>query len=520
MVADAIDTDAFDHNISANLVGILSEIISNISDPREVIRELLSNACAREVAARNVEVSVFESRYGLSISVKDDGVGMEYTANNDSPGRLDRFLNIAYSEQSGFSADEFSYKGLGAKLLHNSMEVTVETATGGPVSYRVEIKDPLKSIMEKHTVSKPKIYRLNEPREHGTTITIDGWSMRAIADFQIDELKEYLQYYTVAGYTRDRKMPNIILNVKGKKETVQTGFPYIKVPKDHNFRTFVLDPAIALADNGVEITIKGGATVDTGENQLVEDTGGVWVAWRGIPYFKLDGRYFLRSLGIPSDFARFVIDSDNIRLNTSRRDFDYGSLNTDTFLELSGKGSKLIKESPEFKKFYKEWHDFSDEKLAQTMQKNKERLRKLPNVMLDDALLHKAPRNETDVAAILWKLEGKEKLPFTYFQTLMYAGSPKGIDLLLEIQETPQDERKEAVYCELEYKFSSFYKHKHNPAFTQYCICWEYDKKGFPDAEERNFDGKPWKHLVIVEEYAITVYSLKDLSSLKIADVR
>ena len=196
MGLDAIDTDSFDHNISANLVGILSEIISNISDPREVIREFLSNACAKEVGANNVEVSVFESRYGLSISVRDDGLGMEYTGNNDAPGRLDRFLNVAYSEQSGFSADEFSYKGLGAKLLHNSAEASIETATGGPISYRVEIKEPLRSIMEKHTVSKPKIYRINESRPRGTTITIDGWSMRAIANFEIDKLKEYLQLYS------------------------------------------------------------------------------------------------------------------------------------------------------------------------------------------------------------------------------------------------------------------------------------------------------------------------------------
>ena len=518
MGLDAIDTDSFDHNISANLVGILSEIISNISDPREVIRELLSNACAKEVGANNVEVSVFESRYGLSISVRDDGLGMEYTGNNDAPGRLDRFLNVAYSEQSGFSADEFSYKGLGAKLLHNSAEVTIETATGGPISYRVEIKEPLRSIMEKHTVSKPKIYRLNESRPRGTTITIDGWSMRAIANFEIEKLKEYLQYYTVVGYTRNRGMPNITLNVKGKKESVETGFPYIKTPKDHNFRTFIVDPPKTFADNGVEITVNGGATVDTGDNGLVEDTGGVWVAWRGIPYFQLDGRYFLRNLGIPNDFSRFVIDSNNIRLNTSRSDFDYGSLTTDTFLELASKASKEIKESAEFKRFYKEWHDFSDKKLAQTMQKNKEKLKKLQNVMFDSYFIHKEPRNETDLAAILWKLEGGKRLPFHHFQTEMYAGSPKGIDLLLDIQESPQDERKEAVYCELEYKFSSFYKHKHNPAFTQFVICWEYDKKGFPDAEERNFEGKPWKHLVIVGEYTITVYSLKDLPQIKTVD--
>jgi len=56
MREELVDTEAFEHEITANLVGVLAEVLSNITDEREIIRELLSNACAKEVGAKSVTV--------------------------------------------------------------------------------------------------------------------------------------------------------------------------------------------------------------------------------------------------------------------------------------------------------------------------------------------------------------------------------------------------------------------------------------------------------------------------------
>jgi hypothetical protein len=504
------ETDSFDHEISANLVGVLAEIISNVTDGREVIRELLSNACAREVGATQITVSVYESDFGLAIAVEDNGVGMDYTGDRDRPGRLDRFLDIAYSAQAGLTADEFSYKGLGAKLLHNSRRAVIETSTGGGQAYRVEIRDPKKAIEQERKVRKPSILSIKEKRERGTKIEVlgyGGWSQLP-EDFEGDELEHYLRYFTAVGFTRPRQLPNITLRVKGKSRVVPTGFPFIKPPEKGSKRTFVLSEPLRLSREGVTVEVRGGGTVDTGANDLVEGTGGTMVAWRGIPYFWLDGRHFEKVLGVQAEFLRFVVDSDDIQLNTSRTELDYGHRSTDTFLDLVNEAAGQIKAMPSFKEFDTVWHQDSDEKAAKMMDKAKENLRKSQMVLLDGRPIHAEPKNETDTAAILWKLEGADKVPFHIFRTLRYAGSPKGIDLLIDFQESPESERFNPVYCEVEFRFSSFYKHKHNLAQTRMCICWEYDRPGFSDAQIQSVEGKPWKILLTVGEHQLTVYRL------------
>ncbi len=496
----------------------MAEILSNISDQREVIRELLSNSCAREVGAENVAVSIYESHLGLAISVEDDGRGMDYTMSTETPGRLDKFLNLAYSAQAGYKVDEFSYKGLGAKLLHHSRKVIVETSTGKPPAYRVEIEDPMRALEEEKTVRRPRVLKINETRPQGTHIEVLGYGdlPEITAEFQFDELKEYLRYHTVVGFTRDRKLPKVKLRVKGSEEVLTTGFPWIKPPTDDSHRTFTLDKPLRLSEGGVTLEVRGGATVDTKENNLVDRTGGTMVAWRGIPYFWLDGRRFEKVIGVPRQFDRFVVDSDNIKLNTSRSDLDYGDRSTDLYLGLVNRAAHEIKEMPGFKAYYEAWNKDSAEKLARFMERAKEALRTARMVLFEGKSIHAEPRNETDVAAILWKLEGAGRLPFSHFQTLRYAGSPKGIDILASIQETPEAVRSEPVYCEIENRFSSFYRHSHNLAHTRICFCWEYDRPGFPDAKVQDVEGKPWKILLAVGEHQLSIYQISRFPGISI----
>ena len=68
-----------EHPMIIDPVGFICEIINNIGDQRDIIRELLSNASAREVKSKNVEIRIYESFNGLAITISDDGIGMNYT---------------------------------------------------------------------------------------------------------------------------------------------------------------------------------------------------------------------------------------------------------------------------------------------------------------------------------------------------------------------------------------------------------------------------------------------------------
>lgn len=101
-----------EHRMIIDPVGFISEIINNIGDQRDIVRELISNASSKEVGAKKVDIRVYESDLGLAITVADDGCGMNYTKNDKAPGRLDKFLNAAQGKQAGFESDEFGAKGL------------------------------------------------------------------------------------------------------------------------------------------------------------------------------------------------------------------------------------------------------------------------------------------------------------------------------------------------------------------------------------------------------------------------
>ena len=67
-------------------------------------------------------------------------------------------------------------------------------------------------------------------------------------------------------------------------------------------------------------------------------------------------------------------------------------------------------------------------------------------VWLNGRKLIAEPESEQDTAALIWMLEGADKLPFAQFRTLQYPGYHRGIDLLVDIQEETESELKMFSY--------------------------------------------------------------------------
>jgi hypothetical protein len=118
---------AKDVEILENEIGIFKNLIKERKHPLDLVRELLSNAGAREVGASSIEISYTKDREGHIFEIKDDGCGMNFTSRKSMPGRLDRFLGLGLSAIAGLKSDEFSWKGLGSKLAYQSRRVEIET---------------------------------------------------------------------------------------------------------------------------------------------------------------------------------------------------------------------------------------------------------------------------------------------------------------------------------------------------------------------------------------------------------
>src|SRR5438552_10268336 len=122
-------------------VSLMRQLIRERQNPLELLREMISNAAAREVEAKNIWIRCYPHPEDIYVfEVQDDGIGMDYSEGAGGEyARLNRFLALGLSAVVGAKSDEFSWKGLGSKLAFHSRRLTVVTFTGsGPVR-RVEV---------------------------------------------------------------------------------------------------------------------------------------------------------------------------------------------------------------------------------------------------------------------------------------------------------------------------------------------------------------------------------------------
>jgi len=67
-----------EHEISIG-IAIIKQVVQNRANPLDIIREALSNSCAKEVKATYFKITIFyDGTYGWSFIFEDDGIGMNF----------------------------------------------------------------------------------------------------------------------------------------------------------------------------------------------------------------------------------------------------------------------------------------------------------------------------------------------------------------------------------------------------------------------------------------------------------
>jgi len=160
----------------------VSQVVESRRHPLDLLREHLSNMCSKEVKAGEVRIDfTHDPKFGPTFIFTDDGIGMNHTGNMKTPGRLDKFLAVAYSGHAGVQTDEFGQKGIGAKLSMNCRRLEIRTTsreTGQ--SFYVYVDHPLETL-RKGQQPKFQIYDGGGPEDGGTAS--EGIDM--LANFRI-----------------------------------------------------------------------------------------------------------------------------------------------------------------------------------------------------------------------------------------------------------------------------------------------------------------------------------------------
>lgn len=539
-IGDFKKSSAKEVEVLKNDIALFKNLILERKHSLDLVRELVSNAGAKEVGATRIDISYTVDKEGHIFEVSDNGCGMNFTGMSDSPGRLDKFLGLGMSAIVGQESDEFSWKGLGSKLAYQSKRVEIKTRFAGQPYYSVEINDPWGSL-ERNVLPKPKITEFVDPDEKPfTRVKVIGHPPhKQDKPFSFEEIRAFLLHRTFAGFTRERtSFPNIFLSVLGKNEELIFGFPeFINIVWPDGVHLDISNNVLKvnLFETGAGIgpvRLKGLLTWDASKYNLHQDNlnTGLILSSKGIPYFSLNLKeYGARSIptarpGIEKTCLVVECDGIHSRMNISRSGM-VDSAETDTFAKAVSKLFEKLEKSPEYLGFRqmptKEKEVASADHIAS--QKKKIEAEEQNWVVYQSQsekplVLMREPRNEAEVNGLIWKLEALKALPFKRFQSLAYIGAKKGPDLLVNFQEDDNSEPNRSTIFEIENNFYSYKSHGHRPSQYPKIICWDAPTSGRKDRFEKT--AKKFKFTIQLEEYQVHIFILKLMGGISVMSRR
>lgn len=532
-VSQTSEVDPFLHEVA-----IMKQLIQERTHPLELLRELISNSGAKEVGASEIRITYFiHPEYGHTFEVSDDGCGMNFTNNAELPGRLDRFLGLGLSAVAGLDSDEFAWKGLGSKLAYQSRRVEIETFNGN-VAYAAIVNEPWETL-EGGRKPKPNVSEI-APGGHastGTKVKVYGHPPHRKEDpFTLEEIRDYLTHRTFVGLTRDRESPpKVSLTVQNRSEVLEFGWPeFRRLPKEVPEGTVIIDPEIVVSKNvpgtneNVLLTLKGFYTWDEGDFGLdrVRNNTGMILSVQGIPYFGLDmrdlgsGQLAVANPGVGKCCLVLECDAIQTEMNISRSGLVDSAL-TEHFKRLVGEAIDQVEDTQRHRDFRQVPKRRKEKTSAKELKSRKEELESPDQAWVywvheeNDAPIRllREPINETDTLAILWKLEALAALPFATFETLAYSG--RGADLIVHFQEDESANSERFATFEVEYRFYNFKAHGHFIPQFPTVICWEVNPRPKMSVKKT---GKPFKHVVQLEETTLRIFTLKDIPGVFVAN--
>jgi len=177
------------------------EIAKDFKDPKEIIREALSNswdAGASKVILKFDLVQIpGTSRKKIVVSISDNGEGMSSEKRGDAnTSEIEDFFNLGDSHKPYGS---IGTKGHGTKIYYKSNGIFVDTWKNGK-HIHAETEVPPWQSLKRGFVPTYK-YDEDEIDGKGTYIVVDGFECKQ-SEFKFDSLEKLIQYivwYTVVG---------------------------------------------------------------------------------------------------------------------------------------------------------------------------------------------------------------------------------------------------------------------------------------------------------------------------------
>lgn len=494
------------------------EIAKDFKDPKEIIREAISNswdAGASKISIKFDAQSVSGSRKkSISVRISDDGYGMSSDSRPEiGSSEIEGFFNLG---DSGKGGSQIGSKGHGTKIYYKSAGFTVTTHKDGKQIIAKPECDPWAALKAGQVPTYS--YEEKESTEgKGTTVEIQGFEAKLKEFSDVSELIEYVKWYTAAGsfrnyFEEDRKI-DVELKALDSATPVRIdfGFEFPEETSDLSNGTASICKVF-----GPE-TLKAGSTSDgrvvevqiigaiLGENNrtVVPHTYDNMGLWLTKDYLRIErknnvlekafgGQYWYRNFLIFANSQQFDLTANRNDIRISNDEYDMAIDAIREWCEAVAKDSytkeffAAKKAEDDEKKSERQKKDEKD-KQDRTIKAREDRVNKylgrphrdFPGVSNGPV---KEPINEAETALLLQAMisSGHSGIDFRIGEYC----TARGVDLIVE-----RDDKgfAQKLWVELVHTLSQLGAWAHNPEGYNAIVC--YDLGGVPQKFSL-FDGR------------------------------
>ncbi len=486
------------------------EISNDFSNPKEIIREAISNSF--DAGAKNIKVEIYIDKSAgedeLVICLDDDGHGMDEE-------ELKAFFGLGFSMRT--KVDDRGYKispaigekGHGTKIYFNSAQIEATTCKDGRrIAACMDL--PRKNLRLQKVPTVEYEITSTENQEAYTSVKVIGYNDNKQQGFDHNEIKDYIYWFTKFGSFESElgieKYKDVRLLLKGlgadEFEELEFGHKFADVntntkslqakdkvsPLDYYVTKWVLPKVQILGYPNSTIDIVFYIEGDEAKREYNKMIHRPWVAWKPGEY-TVGTRYgfWLCKDYIPiqkknewvsekSEWTKYhaFANCQDFRLTANRG----GLENTPPdFLEAVGETIKdvfknKISRSKDFQKYQEELLREQVEMTAEREQKAFEDRRKSALSRKVTALQHLEllePRQESGVYSLVLQLKALEPNLFG-FKVLDY-DTTLGYDLLVTTDSALDLNQASMRFVEMKYELKRTFNHSFKKLAG--IICWD-----------------------------------------------
>ena len=521
------------------------EIAKDFKDPKEIIREALSNswdARATKVSLK-FDLQRIPNSKGKKIMVEiyDDGDGMCAEPRKEiATSEIEDFFNLGDSNKPYGCIGS---KGHGTKIYYKSNGIVVETWKNGKyVKAETEV-NPWESLSRGIVPT----YRIDEKELEGkgTRISIDGFLGKQKDFDSADRLIQYILWYSVIGsfgqYFGNPKKMDVELKPANCPTLVSIPFGF-RFPDDNidlsqtsdNFCKLFgpknIDCGHTESGKKVEVEIIG-AVLGEAKRDVVSHTYDMMGLWLCKDYIRIErnnsyveevfkGQYWYRTFLIFANCQQFDLTANRNNVRTEDEEYRLAiegirnfikEINDSQFTKdyfVQNKKEKEKKEQEKKENEHKEQHINRQNEIAERMNRYKGRADLITTI---NGAPIKEPIYEAETALVLQAMITAQH-PGIDFRIGEY-NINLGTDLLVEYESKGI---LSYAWVELVQKLSNLFAWPHPPEGIHKIICWELgdtkEKQNFQDGREARLTKKArGRYNLDIGSDTLDVYVLKEI---------